>query len=315
MTSSTGEGFRPNKIAIIGAGPVGCVLAAALSNNGHEVVLCDLVKDLLSPAMDPGIRIEGALQISGRVAQTVTTLDALADDTPELIFITSKATALPLIASAMQSFHQPGIHVVSWQNGLDTERVLADHLGAEWVMRAAVNFGVSLLAPAHVTVSFHHPPHWLQESHESGKQVAASVCKLLSEAGLPTNHADRLIDQVWQKTILNAALGPVCAVTGKTMSQAMRDPFLYDLVEKLLKEGITIARANEVHLGWDYYRYAINYLKGAGDHKPSMLIDIENGRITEAEFINGQIALYAEMAGLEAPYNIMMRALVKALES
>jgi len=314
MENSSGEGFVPNRIAVIGAGPVGCVLSAAFASTGHEVILCDLVEELLGPALDPGIRIEGALQICGRVAHTVTSLDALAEDPPELIFVTSKATALPLIASAMQSFHRPGIHVVSWQNGLDTERVLADHLGPEWIMRAAVNFGVTLLEPAHVNVGFHHPPHWLQESHESGRQTAEAVCELLTGAGLPTKHADRLVDQVWQKTILNSALGPVCAVTGKTMSQALRDPFLYDLVEKLVKEGITVARANEVHLGWDYYRYAMNYLKSAGDHKPSMLVDIESGRITEAEFINGQIAVYAEMAGLEAPYNIMMRALVKSLE-
>jgi 2-dehydropantoate 2-reductase len=306
--------FSPGRIAVIGAGPVGCVLAAAFANQGREVILCDMVQELLEPSRDPGIRVQGALQFGGRVAHTVCSLDELADDLPELVFISTKATALPLIASAMQSFHQAGTYVVSWQNGLDTERVLADHLGAEWVMRAAVNFGVTLLAPAHVEVGFHHPPHWLQESHEDSAPVAASVCKLLTEAGLPTRHAERLVDQVWQKTILNAALGPVCAVTGKTMSQAMRDPFLYDVVEKLLKEGITVARANEVHLGWDYYRYAIDYLKGAGDHKPSMLVDIQSGRITEAEFINGQIAVYAEMAGLEAPYNVMMRALVKALE-
>ncbi len=315
MTGSPGQGFSPNKIAIIGAGPVGCVLAASIANAGHEVVLCDLVKELLVPAMDPGIRIEGAIEVSSRVAHTITSLDELADDPPELIFVTSKATALPLIASAMQSFHRPGVYVVSWQNGLDTEQVLADHLGAEWVMRAAVNYGVTLLAPAHVHVGFNHPPHWLRESHESGRQVAAAVCELLSDANLPTLHAERLVDQVWKKTILNSALGPVCAITGKTMAQVMRDPFLYELVEKLIKEGVTIARANEIHLGWDYYRYAIKYLKDAGDHKPSMLVDIESGRITEAEFINGRIAIYAERAGLEAPYNIMMRALVKSLES
>ncbi len=315
MIDRANDEFYPNKIAIIGAGPVGCLLAAALSQSGHHVILCDLEEKLLAPCKDPGIRIEGELQLSGRVAETVCSVDGLADDTPELIFVTSKATALPLIASAMQTFHKPGVHIVSWQNGLDTERVLADHLGAEWVMRAAVNFGVNLLAPAHVTVGFHQPPHWLQESHESGRPVAAAVCKLLTDAGLPTNHADRLVDQVWQKTILNSTLGPLCAVTGKTMAQALRDPFLFDLVEKLVKEGITIARNNEVHLGWDYYRYAMNYLKSAGDHKPSMLVDIESGRITEAEFINGRIVRYAEIAGLEAPYNIMMRALVKALES
>lgn len=314
MSNQSSTGFSPNKIAIIGAGPVGCVLAASFSNAGHEVVLCDLVAELLSPALDPGIRIEGEIEVSARVAQTVQSVDALADVSPDLIFVTSKATALPLIASAMQSFHRPGMHIVSWQNGLDTERVLAEHLGAEWVMRAAVNFGVTLLQPAHVHMAFNRPPHWLQESDASGKQVAGAVCELLTDAGLATRHSERIVDPVWQKTILNAALGPVCAVTGKTMSQAMHDPYLYDLVEKLVKEGIAIARANEVQLGWDYFRYSMNYLKGGGDHKPSMLVDIEGGRITEAEFINGQIAAYAEIAGLEAPYNTMMRALVKALE-
>ncbi len=308
------ESFSPNKIAIIGAGPVGCVLAAGFSSTGHEVILCDLVKELLEPVIDPGIRIEGAIEFSGRVAQAVYSVDALAEDPPDLIFVTTKATALPLIASAMQNFHRPGMYVVSWQNGLDTERVLSDHLGAEWVMRAAVNMGVMLLDPGHVNVAFHQPPHWLQETHESGKQVAEAICKLLTRVGLPTQHAECIVDPVWKKTILNAALGPVCAVTGKTMSQALHDPYLYEMVESLVKEGIAIARANEVHLGWDYYEYSMKYLKGAGDHKPSMLVDIENGRMTEAEFINGRIADYADMAGMDAPYNKMIRALVKALE-
>jgi len=314
MTTNVAKEFSTDRIAVIGAGPVGCVLAASFANAGHEVTLCDLDENLLNPARDPGIRIEGALNVSGRVAHTIPSVDALADDPPQLIFVTTKATALPLIASAIQAFHRPGIHVVSWQNGLDTERVLADHLGAEWVMRAVVNFGVSLLAPAHVKVTFNHPPHWIQETHEDGRHIAATVCELVSGIGLPTRHAERIVDQIWQKTILNAALGPVCAVTGKTMSGALHDAYLLDLVECLLREGITVARANEVHLGWDYFRYSMNYLKGGGNHKPSMLVDIESGRMTEAEFINGRITEYAKIAGLEAPYNKMMRAIVKALE-
>ena len=138
------QGFRPNRIGVVGAGPVGCVVAAHLAHAGHEVVLCDVVPALLAPAMEPGIRVEGVgtEAVVGRVARTVQTVDEFAADPPELIFITVKATALPLIASAIEAFHRPGVCVVSWQNGIDTEVVLAEHIPARWVYRAVVNLGV-----------------------------------------------------------------------------------------------------------------------------------------------------------------------------
>jgi 2-dehydropantoate 2-reductase len=56
------------------------------------------------------------------------------------------------------------------------------------------------------------------------------------------------------------------------------------------------------------------YMKKAGYHKPSMLVDIENGRRTEIDFINGKFVQYGKQAGIETPFNQTMRALVKALE-
>ena len=310
------QGFRPNRIGVVGAGPVGCVVAAHLAHAGHEVVLCDVVPALLAPAMEPGIRVEGVgtEAVVGRVARTVQTVDEFAADPPELIFITVKATALPLIASAIEAFHRPGVCVVSWQNGIDTEVVLAEHIPARWVYRAVVNLGVGLPAPGRVHLAFHHPPHWLQGLEEESAAEAEGICALLTAAGLPTRRAERIVDKVWQKSILNAALNPVCAVTGKTMSQVLHDPFLFEMVENLVKEGVHVARANEINLGWDYYRYGMKYLESAGDHKPSMLVDIENKRRTEVDYINGRIVEFADRAGIAAPYNRMIRALVKAVE-
>ncbi|PJC73526.1 MAG: 2-dehydropantoate 2-reductase, partial [Syntrophobacterales bacterium CG_4_8_14_3_um_filter_58_8] len=111
-----------------------------------------------------------------------------------------------------------------------------------------------------------------------------------------------------------SSMNPVCAVTGLTMAQAMNDPIVLQIVESLLKECIAVARANEIELGWNYYPQAIEYMRKAGDHKPSMLIDIENRRRTEIDFMNGKIVEYGRQAGVEAPYNKTLRALVKALE-
>jgi 2-dehydropantoate 2-reductase len=58
----------------------------------------------------------------------------------------------------------------------------------------------------------------------------------------------------------------------------------------------------------------MKYMKKAGHHKPSMLMDIEKGRGTEIDFISGKFVKYGDQAGVETPYNKTLRALVKALE-
>jgi 2-dehydropantoate 2-reductase len=307
--------FHPHTFAVIGAGPVGCIVAAYLAKGGYEVTLCDVVPDLLMPALDPGIIIEGAEDIRQKVARTCTNIDDLADHNPDVIFITVKANALPLIASAIEGFCHEGMYIVSWQNGIDTELELAKVLGKAPVMRAVVNYGCGLVGPAHVRMPFHHPPHYLQELEPDSRREAIVVAETLKKCGLTTDHTDQIISMVWRKTVMNASMNPVCAVTGLTMSRAMNDPIVYQIVDALVKECLQVSRANEINIGWDYYPHAMDYMRNAGDHKPSMLMDIESGRRTEIDFMNGKFVEYGKQAGIETPYNRTMWALVKGLES
>ena len=104
-------------------------------------------------------------------------------------------------------------------------------------------------------------------------------------------------------------------VTGLTMAQATGDPIILGLVDSLIKECIKVARANDIILGFEYYQSAVEYLKTAGHHKPSMLMDIEANRRTEIDFINGKFVEYGKQAGIETPYNATLQSLVKGLES
>ena len=306
--------FQPKKFAVIGAGPVGCIVAAFLARGGYEVTLCDVIPTLLEPALDPGIIIEGTDTLQARVARITTRIDDLADDPPDVIVVTVKATALPLIASVLEGFVGEGRYVISWQNGIDTERVLAEHLGATSVMRGVVNYGCVPLKPAHVRIAFHHRPHFLQELDSRSRDAAISISKVFTECGLDTEHTDQINNKVWRKTVLNSCMNAICAVTGKTMVEIIIDPILFNLVDGLIKEGVAVARANEIALGSDYYPFCVNYIKNAGNHKPSMLQDIEAGRRTEIDYINGKIVEYGVQAGIATPYNTMIRGLVKALE-
>jgi len=306
--------FQPKKFAVIGAGPVGCIVAAFLAKGGYEVTLCDVIPELLKPALDPGIIIDGAENIQQVVSRIYTTVDDLAQDPPDAIFMTVKAHSIPLIASAIESFYHAGMFIISWQNGIDTELSLAKTLGRKPVLRAVVNFGCGLVQPGHVHMPFHHPPHFIQELDPDSADAAVVLAETLSQCGLPTNHTDQIVSMVWRKSIMNACMNPVCAVTGMTMAQAMNDPIVFGIIDALVKECVKVARANEINLGWDFYPYCMDYMKSAGHHKPSMLMDIENKRRTEIDFINGKFVDYGEQAGVDTPYNKTFKALVKAIE-
>jgi 2-dehydropantoate 2-reductase len=307
--------YTPKRFAVIGAGPVGGIVAAFLARGGYEVTLCDVVPSLLGPALDPGITIEGVDTLQARVTRVTTSVDDLLSDPPDVIVVTVKATALPLIASALEGFAGDGRYVISWQNGIDTEQVLAEHLGARSVMRAVVNYGCVPLGPAHVRVAFHHRPHYLQELDPDSRDAAVAICNVFTACGLDTRHTDRITDMVWRKSVMNSCMNAICAVTGKTMVEIIIDPILFNLVDALIKEGVAVARANEFALGSDFYPYCVNYIRNAGNHKPSMLQDIEAGRRTEVDYINGKIVEYGAQAGMATPYNTMIRGLVKALET
>ncbi len=312
---SDASNFSPQSFAVVGAGPVGCIVAGFLAKGGYEVTLCDVIPDLLSPAVDRGIILEGAENLKQKVNRTCANVDELADVNPDVIFITVKANALPLIASAIEGFHREGLAIVSWQNGIDTELELAKILGKNDVMRAVVNYGCALVGPAHVRIPFHHPPHYIQELDPKSRDAAMVIAQVLSKCELTTEHTDNIISMVWRKSVMNACMNPVCAVTGLTMSRAMNDPIIFRIVDALVKECIRVARANEINLGWDFYTYAMGYMRSAGDHKPSMLMDIEANRRTEIDYINGKFVEYGERTGTDTPYNHTLSALVKGLES
>lgn len=311
---NTTSSYKPKKFAVIGAGPVGGVVAAFLAKGGYQVTLCDVVPALLEPALDPGIILEGSDNFQARVSRITTRVDDLAIDPPDVVIVTVKATALPLIASALEGFVGEGRYVVSWQNGIDTERVLSMTLGAKSVMRAVVNYGCTLLKPGHVHMAFHQRPHYLQELDPQSRESAMGICNVLTECGLDTHHTEQIRNMVWSKAVNNSSMNPICAVTGKTMFDVINDPILFNLVDSLLKEGVAVARANEFILGPDFYPDTISYIKNAGHHKPSMLQDIEARRSTEVDFINGKIMEYGVRAGMPTPFNTALRSLVKALE-
>jgi len=302
------------RIAVIGAGPVGSVLGAHLQHAGHSVVYCEVGRERRETLSRDGVKVTGEIELATGPAVVVPSVDALSKHDPELVFIAVKANALPLICDALAAFLSENATVISWQNGIDTEQVIADTLGRTRVLRAVINHGVAFGEADEVVVAFDNPPHYVQELSPGQELRAVAVAQVLTAAGMPTQRADDLISMVWRKGILNAALNALCALTGMNMREAWNDPYSQRLAKEIIKEGIAVARANEIKLGWNYYHEALEYVGAGKEHKPSMLLDREAGKRSEIDFINGKIVEYGDIAGLPSPYNRSVFWLVKAME-
>lgn len=178
-----------------------------------------------------------------------------------------------------------------------------------------VNYGCVPIGDAKVNVGFHHPPHFIQELDPQSANQAKIIAEAFTKAGLNTEHTQNIAVKIWRKSALNISMNPVSALTGLTVSKAMGNSYARTIVDALLMECITITKALNIDMGNDFYNYAVNYMENAGDHKTSMLMDIEAKRKTEIEFMNQKVVEYGEKASIRTPYNLTITSLIKGREA
>ena len=95
----------------------------------------------------------------------------------------------------------------------------------------------------------------------------------------------------------------------------MEYKYTHDLAVEILEEGLKVAKADGYDFGKDALAKFTSYLEKGGAHKPSMLIDVENKRPTEVDFMSGAIARYGEKYRIPTPVNSTFTGLLKTIES
>jgi len=303
------------KIAIVGVGPIGGILAAHLARTGRFIVLCDVQKPHLDAIKKRGLSITGFLEMTAkceRVAYSVSELSKF----PELdtIILCTKASVLPRLIPEIIKIARPGMRFISCQNGLDNEEFLAESFGRNNVLRIVVNFAGSQMGDGHIAMSFFNPPNYIGALADRGELLACQMAGMMSEAGLETQFTQNIKKYEWEKVILNAALSAMCALTRKPMKDMMDFRQTGMLAEELMREGIKVAQADGIQLDEGFFEHGIQYLKKAGYHRTSMHQDILRRLPTEIDWLNGRIVERGRTLGLETPYNFAITALIKGLE-
>jgi 2-dehydropantoate 2-reductase len=301
------------KIAVVGCGAMGSVYAALLADAGHEVWAIDNWKEHVDAIRANGLRLEGA---SGdRTVRINATTDATDAGPCDLAILATKAMHVEKAAKSMRPLLRDDTVVLSIQNGLGGPDTAAKVLGRERVLVGVVGgFGASMKAPGHA----HHNGWELVRLGELAGPVSPrleAIAEVWRSGGFRVKCFDDIDQLVWEKLICNVCFSGTCAITERTVIEVIEDPDTWQVASGCATEAYQVARARAIKLDFDD---PVAYVRAFGmkipKARPSMLLDHLAGRMSEIEAINGAIPVAGKAAGVAAPFNEVISALVRAKE-
>jgi 2-dehydropantoate 2-reductase len=301
------------KIAVVGAGAMGSIFGACFVRGGHDTVLVDVAPGLIERINTAGVTIVRDGE------ETVTRVPATSD--------TESIGQVDAVAFCVKCYHTesavelarplvgPETVVASLQNGWGNGDVLAQAFPAEQVVVGVTYNSGTVLDVAKVA----HPgvgPTTLGSFADGTTEGAERLAAALSDGGLEAQVADPVRPEIWKKLILNAASLPAAALTGMTAGAMGASEDMCALMSATAAEAVAVARA----LGFDIdERERIDTIlsvsKRAGSTKASMLQDVEGGRRTEIDVINGAVVRAADEVGVPVPLNRAFLQLIHGWET
>ena len=300
------------KIAVVGAGAMGSIFGARFHQAGHETVLVDVVQPLVDT-----INAEGVTVVRGddeTVTRVPATTDPAAIGPVDIVVFFTKCYHTSSAAESARPLVGPDTAVASLQNGWGNGDVLAAaYPPGQVVLGVTYNSGL-LQGPGRVLHPAEQPT--LVGSFSDGGDGAARLAEALESAGLAATVASPVRPEIWKKLILNAASLPASALTGMTAGALGTSQDMLDLVSETTREAVAVAQA----LGYDIdFEERIGTILGlvekAGPTKASMLQDVEAGRRTEIDVINGAVVRAADEVGVPVPINRTLMQLIKGWET
>ncbi|MGC8544013.1 MAG: ketopantoate reductase family protein [Vulcanisaeta sp.] len=141
------------------------------------------------------------------------------------------------------------------------------------------------------------------------------VADVLSKGGASVRVVDDIEPYRWLKVIINAAINPITTILRAKNGIIIEDPSAKALAEAVVKEGATVAAKLGLRLPKDPLEEMLSVASRTRENVSSMLQDVLNRRRTEVDYINGAIAKYGELVGIETPVNYVLWHLIKALEN
>ena len=294
------------KIAVMGAGAVGCYYGGLLARAGHTVVL--IARPLHVAAISQhGLRLQ-TTTFDTHVPLAASSEPAAVAGADVVLFCV-KSTDTESAGALIRPYLAANALVLCLQNGVDNADRLRTVLPDHAVAAAVVYVATEMAGPGHVQ---HHGRGELvlEPSAYSGALAQAFIA-----AGVPTEVSANVRGALWAKLILNCAYNAVSAITQLPYGQTVPGEGIQDLMRDVVAECLAVANAEGVQVPGDVDAAIRKIADTMRSQYSSTAQDLARGKRTEIDYLNGLIVKRGTALGVATPANRVLWALVKLLES
>ena len=318
------------RAAIYGAGSLGTILGAYIAKSGGNIELINRNKAHIEALQHNGAKVSGTVNFTQKV--TAYTPDAMSGKY-DIIFLMTKQQQNKEVVTFLKDFLADDGVIVTLQNGIP-ELLIGEIVGEERVLGCTVAWGATMQEPgvceltsAPDSLSFSIGSLSANTSHHIGN--VKTLLEMMGTVEVDSN----FIGSRWSKLLINSAFSGMSAVLGCTFGEAAKNKASCRIVQALIKECIDVCAAGKIKIepvqGKDIVKL-LDYktrLKKAislfiipiairkhAKLKASMLQDLEKGKLTEVDAINGSVSDYGRKVGCPTPMNDKVVEIIHKIE-
>ena len=298
------------KVVVLGAGALGSLFGGLLSKK-HDVILVGR-KAHVQAINSKGLQITGVTKLRCKPKAVTSTKGLKA---PDLLLIAVKAYDTAKAARQAMPLVGQDTKVLSFQNGITTLGILEKGLPEGSLLGGWTSHGVTFVKPGvvkHAGIG----DTVIGELDGRESYCPSAFAHALASCSIKTRVSTDIRREVWLMGIVNSAINPLTAILRCENGTLMKDPGLSEVVRSICAEASEVARAEGYGISEDEaFGLAMRIARQTSANRSSMLQDLERGRKTEVDFLNGAVCELGSRHGIETPVNAALLALIKSMES
>lgn len=311
-------------ILIYGGGAVGLGLARSLVSSGNEVTIID-VEPTVSALKRNGIvqtGVLGSFTIKPEQFTVYDSLDGISDTYFDYICVCIKSYMSETIAKVLQQYKDKigNCPIVLFQNGWGNAEQFIKYFDKGRIYNARVMTGYIKPALHHVDITVHADAIHIGSLFGGDSTTLQPLADELTKGGMPAEVTQHVDKDIWAKMLYNCALNPLGAIFNVPYGELGKSEYTKGIMNDIFHEIFeTMHRAGystHYHSAQEYIDvFYSKLLPSTGEHRSSMLQDIQAKRRTEIDALNGAVVELAKQHGVSAPVNEVITGLIKFIES